>query len=320
MGANAVVVGYGRSLHTRIFHCDAIKNTEGLNLYGICARNPQFQEEARKAYGVKVYPSFAEVLADEQVDLVAISTPSYCHAEMAIQALNAGKHVAVEKPMCLRVSEAEAMIEAARERGRILTTRHNRRWDSDFLTVRKVLSEGKISPVFLLHIAYTDLLKPTGWRAQRGTGGGVIYDLGSHLIDQALQLVSAPPLSVFAFTGPWAWDVESETYARVLLRFADGSAADIELSHNSWIPRPRWYVLGSQGSLVSEKGKFLLRTKAGPEELELIPAVKEGFYTNVAQALQGKAKVAVTPEESKLVIRIIEAAFRSAESGKAVDL
>jgi len=64
----------------------------------------------------------------------------------------------------------------------------------------------------------------------------------------------------------------------------------------------------------------LLRTKAGPEELELIPAVKEGFYTNVAQALQGKAKVAVTPEESKLVIRIIEAAFRSAESGKAVDL
>jgi len=320
MGTNAVVVGYGRSLHTRIFHCDAIKNTDGLNLYGICARNPQFQEEARKVYGVKVFPNFAEVLEDGQVDLVAISTPSYCHAEMAIQALNAGKHVAVEKPMCLQESEAEAMIDAARKKGRILTTRQNRRWDSDFLTVRKVLSEGNISPVFLLHIAYTDLLKPTGWRAQRGTGGGVIYDLGSHLIDQAVQLAPAPPLSVFAFTGTWGWEVDSETYARVFLKFADGSRADIELSHNSWIPRPRWYVLGAQGSLVSEKGKFLLRTKTGPEERELAPAVKEGFYTNVAQALQGKAKVAVTPEESKLVIRIIEAAFRSAESGRAVDL
>jgi scyllo-inositol 2-dehydrogenase (NADP+) len=320
MGSNAVVVGYGKSLHTRIFHCDAIKNTEGLNLYGICARNPQFQEEARKVYGVKVYSSFAEVLQDEQVDLVAISTPSYCHAEMAIQALNAGKHVAVEKPMCLKVSEAEAMIEAARQKGRILTTRQNRRWDSDFLTVRKVLSDGKISPVFLLHLAYTDLLKPTGWRAQRGTGGGVIYDLGSHLIDQVLQLMSVPPLSVFAFTGTWGWDVDSETYARVLLRFADGSRADIELSHNSWIPRPRWYILGAQGSLASEKGKFLLRTKTGPEELEPVPAGKEGFYANVAQALQGKAKAAVTPEESKLVIRIIEAAFWSAESGQVVDL
>jgi len=271
-------------------------------------------------YGAKVFSSFADVLQDDRVDLVAISTPSYCHAEMAIQALNAGKHVVVEKPMCLKVPEAEAMIEAANQAGRLLTTRQNRRWDADYLTVRNVISEGKLGPIFLLHLAYTDLLKPTGWRAQRGTGGGVIYDLGSHLIDQVLQLISGPPISVFAFAGTWGWDVDSETYARVVIKFADGSRADIELSHISWIPRPRWYVLGQQGSLVSEKGEFQLRTKAGQVDLEPVSAGKEGFYPNVAQVLQGKAKPAVIAEESKTVIRIIEAAFQSAESGKVVEL
>ncbi len=320
MSIQVAVVGYGKSFHVRLFHCQAIQSTPGLNLYGICARNPQFREEARKAYGAKVFASFDEVLADNQVDLVAISTPSYLHAEMALEALNAGKHVVVEKPMCLRVSEADALIEAARKNKRLLTTRQNRRWDADYLTVRKVLTEERLGPIFLLQLASTDLLKPTGWRAQSKTGGGILYDLGSHLIDQALQLIPDAPLAVSAFAGNRGWEVDSETYARILIKFAPDKAADIELSHISWIPRPKWSILGEQGGLVSEGSKILVRTRAGQLESEPVIASKEGFYANVADVLEGKAELAVKPEESRLVIRIIEAAFLSAESGKVIDL
>ncbi len=320
MAFNAVVVGYGKSLHARLFHCQAIRSTEGLSLYGVCARQPAFQEEVRKNYRAKAFASLEEALQDERVDLVVISTPSFLHAEMALQALQAGKHVVVEKPMCLTISEAEQLIEAARSRGLLLMTRQNRRWDGDFLTVRQIIEEGKLGAVFVLQAAHTDFLRPTGWRASKGTGGGVLYDLGSHLVDQVLQLFDAPPVKVFAVAGNWGWRTESETYARLWITFADGALADIEVSHVSHFPRPRWYVLGERGSLISEGPKILLRTGRGQEEVGLVSGAKEGFYENVAAVLRGEARPAITLEESKQVIRILEAAVQSAASGEAVKL
>lgn len=320
MSVNTVVVGYGRSLNTKLFHCQAIRATEGLNLYGVCARNPQYQEEAKRLYGAKVFGSLEEALKDDQVQLVAISTPSDLHAGMALQALNAGKNVVLEKPMCLTVSEAEAMIEASRRQGLLLTVRQNRRWDSDFLTVQKAITEGTLGTVFLLQVAYTDLLRPSGWRTQRSRGGGVLYDIGSHLIDQALQLIRTKPDHVYACLGNWGWPAEAETYARVLLRFSDGRTADLEMSHISWLPRPRWYVLGDKGALIQERNTGRVRSPEGERELVPEPERAADFYRNVRDALEGKAKPAVAPEETRMVVQVIEAALRSAESGKVVEL
>jgi predicted dehydrogenase len=320
MSINAVVVGYGKSLNTKLFHCQAIKATEGLNLYGVCARNPQYQEEAKRLYGAKVFSDLEEVLRDDRVALVVIATPSDLHADMAVQALNAGKNVVVEKPMCLKTSEAETMIEASRRRGLLLTVRQNRRWDSDFLTVQKAMTEGILGTVFLLQIANTDLMKPSGWRTQRSRGGGVLYDIGAHLIDQALQLIGAKPVHVYASLGHWGSPAEAETYARVFLKFDDGRMADLEMSHLSWLPRPRWYVLGDRGSLIQERNKARARSQAGETELACEPERAGDFYRNVKETLEGKAKLAVTPEETKTVVGLIEAALGSAESGKVIEL
>lgn len=316
----AVVVGYGRSLNTKLFHCEAIRRSEGMILHGVCARTPEYQEEARRSYGgIAVYRTFDEVLNDRDVDLVAITTPSHLHAEMAMHALNAGKHVVVEKPMCLSTHEADALIEASRRCGGLLAVRHNRRWDGDFLTVRKAVAEGALGAVFLLQIAYTDVLKPAGWRQQRTLGGGVLYDLGSHLIDQALQLLATLPATVYATVQTVGWDVQSDTYSRVLLR-SERVLADIEVSHVSWIPRPRWYILGDRGGLSYDGSAFRLRTRAGEWPVAREATNEDAFYLNVSQAVQGRARLAVTPEEAREVIRVIEAAFLSAESGQVVTL
>lgn len=320
MSINTVVVGYGKSLNTKLFHCNAVMATEGITLYGVCARNPIYREEVERNYNCKFYTSFDEVLKDDQVSLVVIATPSYLHAEMVLQALNTRKHVVVEKPMCLKVSEAEAMIKASKRHNKLLTVRQNRRWHSDFLTIKNVLLEEKLGKIFLLNIVYTDLLKPSGWRRERDKGGGVLYDLGSHLIDQTLQLILSEPVTVYAIIENWGWDIESETYARLILRFQTGVVSDIELSHISWISRPRWYALGEQGSLSYEKGVIHLRTNNG--ESEAAPAAQDqrDFYQNVSDVLNRGAEPAITPQQIRKVISIIEGAFLSAKTGKVVDL
>lgn len=320
MSINTVVVGYGKSLNTKLFHCNAVMATEGITLYGVCARNPMYREEVERNYNCKFYTSFDEVLEDDQVSLVVIATPSYLHAEMALQALNARKHVVVEKPMCLKMSEADEMIKASKHHNRLLTVRQNRRWHSDFLTIKNLLTEEKLGKVFLLNIAYTDLLKPSGWRRKRAKGGGVVYDLGSHLIDQALQLIPSEPVTVYAIIGNWVWDTESETYARLLLRFQTGVVSDIELSHISWIPKPRWYALGERGSLSYEKGGIHLRTNDGESEAEPAARNEGDFYQNVSDVLNRGLKPAITPQQIKIVISIIEGAFLSAKTGEVVDL
>jgi len=320
MSMNTVVVGYGKSLNSKLFHCNAIKATEGLKLYGVCAKNPMHKEEVKRNYNCKFYTSFKKVLEDDKVNLVAIATPSYLHAEMILQALNAKKHVVVEKPMCLKVSEADEMIKRSEHQNRILTVRQNRRWDPDFLTMKNVLVEEKLGKVFLLHIAYTDLLKPSGWRKEREKGGGVLYDLGPHLIDQALQLILSEPVSVYAFMGNWGGSLNTDMYARLLLKFQSGVFTDIELSHISWIPKSRWYAQGDRGSLSYKNGMIYLRTDAGESAVTPVPSDQGGFYQNVSDVLNRDAKLAVTPHQISKVIRIIEAAFLSAETGKVVDL
>lgn len=320
MSVNTVVVGYGRSFHSRLFHCNVIRATEGLTLYGVCARNPQYKEEAEREYHCEFFTNLVEVLEDDNVELVVIATPSYLHAEMALRALSAGKHVVVEKPMCLRLSEADALIEASQCQGRLLTVYHNRRWDDDFLTIQQALLEEKLGPLILITVASTDRVKPSGWRTRRVQGGGVVHDIGVHLIDQALQLIGSDPVTVYAVVGNWGWDIEAETYARLWVGFRSGVSLDVELSHISWMPRPRWVLLGEKGNLSYEGGKIRLRSDEGESELAPVVGDSGGFYRNVSDVLNRSAEPAVTPQQIRTVINITQAAFLSSETGKVVEL
>jgi len=148
LSANVVIIGFGMGFNPKQYHCSIIETTKGLNLYGVCDIKPDRLKEAQKEYQIKTFVSFDEVLDDDNVDLVVIATPHNTHAPMAIKALDAGKHVVTEKIMCLNTQEADAMISASKRNQRLLSVRQNRRWDPDYLTVKKVIDDGILGDVF----------------------------------------------------------------------------------------------------------------------------------------------------------------------------
>lgn len=315
-----VVVGYGLGLNQRLQHCEAIRRTRGLRLYGICEPDDIRREEARRAYGVLTYADLDDVLADDRVDAVVVATPNESHASIALRCLEAKKHVILEKPMCLTTAEADSLIEASRRKGRLLTVRHNRRLDGDFLTVKEVLQQGQLGRIVALDSAINTLFRPSDWRAQKSLGGGEFVDWGCHLVDQVLQLVPSSPVSAFAVMASCGWEVDVETYCRLIIRFENGTASEVETSNISWLPRPRWYVLGEKGSLLFWDGKFRLRTKKGDTEITPRGGNYNLFYANISDALNEGNELLIKPEEVRLVIFILEAAFLSAATGQAVPL
>ena len=193
---NVVVIGYGFA--GRCFHAYLVGLASGLNLYGIATSRPQARDQIQRDLGVKTFRHFDEVLADPAVDLVVLATPNDLHAPHAIQALAAGKHVVTDKPMCLSIAEADQMIAASQAHDRLLSVFQNRRWDGDFLAVKDALAQGLLGDPFLLELFWGQYGPPRGWRSIARHGGGKFFDLGAHLVDQALQLIDAPLTKVYA--------------------------------------------------------------------------------------------------------------------------
>ncbi|MBI2505284.1 MAG: Gfo/Idh/MocA family oxidoreductase [Candidatus Latescibacteria bacterium] len=335
------VVGYGYA--GRCFHTYLVGLASQLELYGVVTSRPEARAQIQSQLGVKVFARFEEALVDPAVDLVVLATPNDLHAAQAIQALEAGKHVVTDKPMCLSTAEAEAMIGASRRTGRLLSVFQNRRWDGDFLTVRKVMEEGLLGEVFSIEMCWAQYGVPRGWRSQHQHGGGKFMDLGAHLLDQALQLIPGPVERVYArfFEGGWQTDVED--HALCLLSFANGVEVQVTTSSLARRPKPRWYVMGTKGTLVKEgldpqeRAMVAGQIDAAREEpaqyprlwvetagrssevmLETLPGRWRSFYENIAQALEDRSKLAVTPESARRVMALIEAARASAASGQTV--
>jgi scyllo-inositol 2-dehydrogenase (NADP+) len=185
------VLGFG--LAGRVFHCPFVAAVPGLELTAIVQRRG---DEASLAYpGARVLRSAEEALADPGIDLIVVGTPNATHARLARQALEAGKHVVVDKPLATTVDEITSLIQLAAERNLVLAPFHNRRWDGDFLTLRKVLDAGSLGRLVRLRSRF-DRFRPTPrpntWKEEAGDTQGLLQDLGPHLIDQALALFGAP--------------------------------------------------------------------------------------------------------------------------------
>ena len=175
---NTVVVGHG--LAGRAFHCPLIKRQPDLHLYGIVARDPKIRGEALDLWGHDVhgYPDLSPALADPAVELIVIATPHDSHADLAVQALDSGKHCVVDKVMALTTADADRMIAARDRSGRMLSVFHNRRWDWDFLTVKKLLERGAIGRPILFESSVCRYAPPRGWRGQLRCGGDDSARLG----------------------------------------------------------------------------------------------------------------------------------------------
>jgi len=342
-GINAAVVGYGYA--GRSFHSYLIGLADGLNLYAISTRDPERRAAAERERKVKTYADIDDLLKDDNVDLVVIATPHDTHAELAIKSMNAGKHVVVDKAMCMNTAEADAMIEASKKNNVILSIFQNRRWDGCYLTVKKAIEDKILGEVFMIQAAILGYGKPRGWRGIKSQVGGQIYDWGAHLVDQALRLVPSRVDTVFCDTQHRKWDIDIESHLNCIIRFQNGVSYTIELSNICRFPKPRWFVLGDLGTLVKtgldpqepamvrgeiEKAvedpanRAKIKTEVNGEVkefvLETIPGNWKAYYQNISDVLNKGAELAVKPEEVRENMRLIDAIMESAEKGVSVKM
>jgi scyllo-inositol 2-dehydrogenase (NADP+) len=337
----AGVIGFG--LAGRIFHASVISATPGLELAAIVQRTG---DEAAKTYPhVQIYRSIEELLADSSIRLIAVGTPSFSHFEVAQQCLKADRDVIVDKPFALTSNEAAQLIRLARERGRLLTAYQNRRWDGDFKTVEKILVSGLLGRLVTFE-SHFDRFRPEprlrGWRENGGPGGGTLFDLGSHLIDQALVLFGKPE-KLFASVRT---DRDNGAVDDVfdLTLFYPRLTVYLRATTLAKAPGARFTLHGTQGSFVKfgldpqeeqlksganfetpgfgrepeeASGKLYLEG-ASPQSVETEVGDYRGIYANVRDALLGTAKLIVTPEQAWRTMRLIELARESSSQGRVL--
>jgi predicted dehydrogenase len=331
------LVGYGYVGKT--FHAPLIVATPGLTLRAVVSSDPA--KVAADLPDARVAPDLAEALADPAIDLVVIATPNALHAPQAIAALNAGKHVVVDKPFALSAAEARTMAETARAAGKLLTVFHNRRWDSDFLTVKRLIADGTLGEVVQFE-SHFDRFRPVvrdRWRERAGPGAGAWMDLGPHLLDQALVLFGEP-LAVTADIGTQRPGAGADDYFHVVLRYSTlrvilhGSllttASDLRLAvHGTggsfvkhgldpqeaqlkagMIPgAPGWGRDSRHGVLTTVENDAQVHADVSPE-----PADYRAFYAGVRGAILHGAPSPVPVDEALRVMDLLELARRASEA------
>jgi predicted dehydrogenase len=334
------LIGYGYSGKT--FHAPLIGATAGLWLNTVASRDTA--KVRADLANVQVVADPLDLIQSSDVDLVVIATPNDSHAPLARAALGAGKHVVVDKPFTLTLAEARELRELALQHRRLLAAFQNRRWDSDFLSIRRALADNLIGEVthFESHI---DRFRPEvrrRWREGAGPGSGIWFDLGPHLVDQALQLFGLPDClhanfarqRAGALADDWAHVVLDYGSRRVILHAGMLVAGGVH----------RFLIHGTKGSLVKhgadqQEAQLLAGTKptnadwgADPDDLLLfdgtrgerrIPAVRgdqRQFYTAIAAALRSGGPNPVPADQVVAVVAIIEAAVLAAVSGQRAKL
>ncbi len=340
---NTAVIGYGYA--GRAFHSYLIGLEEGLNLYAIATRNAERREAAREAYpNAKMYQTIDEVIADDAIELVVLATPHDTHAELAIKAMDAGKHLVTDKIMAMNAAEADAMIAAGERNDVMLSVFHNRRWDWDYLTVKKVIADGLLGTPYLFQVGIMRYGAPGGWRGIKKHSGGILYDWPAHFVDQALLFGDAPVESVYCdIHYNTKWDTDIGNYGNLIIKFENDMRYQIEISNLSMAEKPRWYVVGDEGGLIKygldpQEGPMRegdidsaeedpanyakVWTAAGGERRELVVESVRGswksYYKNIADVLNDGAELVVKPEEMRNVMKVYDAAMESAETGQTV--
>jgi len=344
---NAAVVGYGAA--GRYYHSYLISLASGIDLYVIATRDPDRRQQAAEHHSdARIYENIDQVVSDDKVDLVVLATPHNVHAELAIKAMEAGKHVVTDKIMCLNALEAEKMIVSSEQNNVLLSIFHNRRWDWDYLTVKKVIDDGLLGNPYLYQVAIMQYDRPRGWgwRGSKVQSGGILFDWPAHLVDQALQLIDSSVRTVFCdiyYTDQWNIDIGN--YANLIITYQNDVRYQIEISNLAKSPKPRWYVQGNLGGLIKfgldpqdsamkagnidaaeqtpENFANVITIANGNEEqidIEPVRGSWKSYYQNIADVLNHGVELVVTPAQILEVMRVYDAAMKSSETGEVVRL
>ncbi|HEX8560703.1 MAG TPA: Gfo/Idh/MocA family oxidoreductase [Pyrinomonadaceae bacterium] len=346
--ARVGLVGFG--LAGAVFHAPLVAATKGLRLAAVVTSNPERSRRARSLYpGALVYDDAGRMFERAgDLDLVVIASPNRTHAPLARAALDAGLHVVVDKPLAATAAEARWLVEEARRRRLLLTVFQNRRWDGDFLTLAGLVGRGALGRVLRFESRF-ERWRPRpkpGWRQsdEPADAGGLLYDLGSHLIDQAL-LLFGPAARVYAELERPYEGVGADNDSFVALTHASGVRSHLWMSSAAAQPGPRFRALGSEAAYTKfglDAQEDALREGARPGDpgwgeepaerwglfgagddlrpLRTEPGSYQSFYAGVAAAMRDGAPPPVEPSEAAAALEVIEAARRSHAEGRAVNL
>lgn len=342
------VVGYGPHGGMGFLHGSAATETDGLVFVAAVDTDADRRKAAEARFpGISAHEDLDELLADEAVGLVVVATPPTSHAAIAGACLRAGKHVAVEKPLCITTREADELLALAGEHDRMLTVHQNRRWDPDFRALRRAVDAGMLGTLFNVETFVGGFEHPCrAWHSEASISGGAIYDWGSHHLDWILLLMGDDPMSVTTTRHKRVWhDVTNDDQVRVRLAWADGREAEFFQSDIAGVRRPKFYVQGTEGTVAAHYRPFvhesvehglgyqrweshhaeapvpltLARYEAGYGLTETtLPPLVGGpwpFHRNLADHLLLGEPLEVDPLDVRAVIGVLEAAQRSGLEG-----
>ena len=329
---NTALASYGMS--GQVFHGPGLKVNPKFRIKSILERAKNLSAE--KYPEARIVRSYEEILSDPNIELVVVNTPDVFHYEMGKAALLAGKHVVVEKPFAQTLEEARELAQLAKDTKRMLTVYQNRRWDGDFLTVKKIIEDGVLGRLveFESHYdRYRNFIQEGTWKEEGGDKSGVLYNLGPHMIDQVLVLFGRP-LSVTAHLQTLRTGGKVTDYYDIRLQY-DGFAALLKCSYLVREPGPRYSVHGTLGSFhkwgidpqeeALKAGKLPDSADWGTEpesdwgilhsekeghgfwqKMETIPGNYSVFYEKVYDAIVHRKEPPVKPEEALLTQEILE--------------
>ncbi len=333
------IVGLGRAGWD--IHVQQVRIRPDARVVAVAEPVPERRQQAADELGCRTYDSLGALLDDRQVDVVVIASPSHLHASETIRAVRAGKHVICEKPMATRLADADEMIAAAEQAGRLLFVHHQHRFSREYTHLQHMIASGRLGRIFHIRTTATSFARRNDWQCLSKYGGGQLSNVASHLIDMILPLMGGTITSVWGDLQQIASAGDVEDHVKVLMRSDNGCTADIEVSWAEAVatPLPRWILCGTNGTLTSDGSKSTIKwfdPKAAPP-LHVIDGPAEGrkygtadvlpwqekvtspegphvgsFYDNVMAVLRGEGTMRVTPQSVRQVIRVIEMVRQSA--------
>lgn len=328
-----------------VFHAPFLHAHPGFELYGVWERTKNLAQEKYPA--VKTFRDLDTMLADDAIELVVVNTPSITHYDITKKALLAGKHVITEKPFTATAAEAQELAALAQQQQRVLSVFQNRRNDSDFLTVKKILQSGVLGAVKEAEIHYDRFTPELSYKAHKEAATpavGIVYDLGAHLIDAALQLFGEPK-EVFADLMIMRENSLVDDYFEIILFYA---SFRVRLKATMFAREPQGFIVhGSKGSFIKSRGdvqEVQLQQHKNPndadygiepeaewgllhyeqdgrfikEKIKSEPGNYRHYYDGIYAAIVHQQPPPVTAAEACSVIKVIEASYSSFRSKKTV--
>ena len=284
--------------------------------------NSERRAEAEEKFGCQSFDNY-DALIGTDTDLIVVASPSHFHMEHTVQALGAGKHVIVEKPMAQNPEEAEAMIAAAQKADRVLTVNQNYRYKPSFRKVSDILKSGKLGEIIQIRISVHQFGRRWDWQTLKKFNGGILTNHGAHVIDWMLQHFNDDEPQIFSYmvdTPLYAGDADS--HAKILIKPNDGPLMDVELTHASAYKQDYWTVMGTQGSLTGSQSdirwKYFDPAAAPPLVLDTEPTPDRSYNREPLPFIEESMSFPPVPHED--MAYLYTDLYGSIRDGKSLEI